>query len=429
MIENYQEAITYIHSRPKLHKLPGLDRVKQILAQLDNPQDTIDFIHVTGTNGKGSTVNYISQILSDLGLKVGRYTSPFITRFNERIAINQEPISDEQLVAILNQVLTAQQNISQTFELTEFELITVMMFTYFKSENIDVGIIEVGIGGLYDSTNVINPCVAVITSIGMDHSKLLGNTIEEIARQKAGIIKANKPVVIGELTPEAYQIMLETTMKKNSQLFTLNENFKVNQQKILPTWQQQFDFTNDRNLKINQVVLNQMGDYQIANAAIAIQAVAIFAEQKGYQLSQKDYKKSLLKATWAGRFEKVNDEPIIILDGAHNMQGITKLFETTKHLFKKRQLFILYAAMADKDIAHILPILKKQSQKLILTTVPNLPRSAKAIDYQLLDDTIEYKALWPEGLKMLLQLMDSEDVLLITGSLYFISDVRKYFKE
>lgn len=429
-VTDYQSALTYIHTRPRLHKEANLDRMQQLLAALGNPQQDQHFIHVTGTNGKGSVVNLLSCLLEATGLKVGRYTSPFITRFNERIAIDQVPIPDAQLVLITQQIEQAVlllQKKDPGFAATEFETITAMMFSYFKTQAVDIAVVEVGIGGLYDSTNVLRPELSVITSVGLDHQALLGQQLTDIARHKAGIIKAHRPVVIGKLPEEAQAVIAATATRLKSPLIQNGRDFQFSDAKNLPTWGQQLTF-NQANLQLRQLQIPLMGDYQLDNTAVAIAAYLNYLAQHHLPVDILTIKRGLKRASWPGRFEKVNDEPLIILDGAHNPEGIQQLIKTMQHQFHGRDIRILFGALGDKNLDQMLPPLKKIAQPLILTTVPDNPRAASQAQYAQIDDSIDFETDWPVALARLLADTSVDDVIIITGSLYLISAIRQYFK-
>ncbi|SPS03946.1 bifunctional folylpolyglutamate synthase/dihydrofolate synthase [Latilactobacillus sakei] len=430
LVTDYETALAYIHSRPRLHKAANLNRMTQLLAALGNPHQGQQFIHVTGTNGKGSVVNMVSSLLVELGLKVGRYTSPFITRFNERIAIDQQPIADDDLIAVtqhVQQTIETVQQADTTFEVTEFELITAIMFTYFKQQAVDIAVIEVGIGGLYDSTNVLTPLISVITSVGLDHQALLGDTLAAIATQKAGIIKAQHPVVIGKLPAEAQTVIVETAKRLASPLAISGVDFSTTAVKTLPTWGQQLNFQN-QTVTLKQLQIPLMGDYQIENAAVALETFCQYLTLTQQPLDIKTLKWGLAHVSWPGRFEKVNDEPLIILDGAHNPAGVEQLVKTAQHQFKHQDIYILFGALGDKSLAGMLPQLNQLATHLVLTTVPDNPRAATQVQYAAVDNTIPFEADWPVALTTMISELSADDVLLVTGSLYLISTIRSYFK-
>ena len=230
MIKTYDEALSFIHGRTQFKKIPTLTRMKRFLTELGNPQEGLKYIHVTGTNGKGSTVAMMRSALLESGLTVGSFTSPFITRFNERIEYNGIPISDDDLLRLVQKIAPVVKKLDDTLETggpTEFEIDTALMFCYMAEKKPDVVLLEVGIGGLYDSTNVITPVVSVITTVGWDHMKYLGDTLAKIAAQKAGIIKTGVPVVLGDLPTEAHETILADAKEKNSPVFELEKDFTV----------------------------------------------------------------------------------------------------------------------------------------------------------------------------------------------------------
>lgn len=429
-VTDYQSALAYIHSRPRLHKEANLNRIGALLDALGRPQEGQQFIHVTGTNGKGSVVKMVTCLLEATGLNVGRFTSPFITRFNERIAINQTPIPDAQLVAEVQKIeqqVSRLQAADPEFAVTEFETITAIMFDYFKQQAVDIAVIEVGIGGLYDSTNVLTPQIAVITSVGLDHQNLLGPTLGAIATHKAGIIKGQHPVVIGRLPSEAQAVITETAERLASPLAINGVDFEARLTKTLPTWGQQLIFSNQAN-RLQQLQIPLMGDYQIQNAAVALQTYLTYLAQQHLPVDILTIKRGLKQATWPGRFEKINDEPLIILDGAHNPEGIAELVKTIRHQFKGRDIRLLFGALGDKNLAQMLPPLKKVASTLLLTTVPDNPRAATPEQYAQVDSEIAIEPDWPVALTRILADISTDDVLVITGSLYLISAIRSYFK-
>ncbi|KRM22289.1 bifunctional folylpolyglutamate synthase/dihydrofolate synthase [Latilactobacillus graminis] len=429
-VTDYKTALAYIHSRPRLHKKVNLNRITQLLAALGNPQANQQFIHVTGTNGKGSVVKIVSCLIEELGLKVGRYTSPFIMRFNERIAINQVPISDTDLVIITQKIEATVALLQQSqpeFTVTEFECITAMMFLYFKQQAVDVAVIEVGIGGLYDSTNVLTPLVSVITSIGLDHQALLGQTFAEIATQKAGIIKEGHPVVVGQLPAAALAVVEDTARRLTSPLLISGRDFSTSSVKALPSWGQQLTFQNDT-VALKQLQIPLMGDYQIENTAVALQVFCCYLQLTQQTLTIRDIKRGLNRVSWPGRFEKINDEPLIVLDGAHNPEGVAQLVQTIQHHFKNRDIYLLFGALGDKNLDQMLPPLKKIATRLVLTAVPDNARAANAKQYAVVDASIPFEPEWPLALTDLLADVSADDILIVTGSLYLISTIRQYFK-
>ncbi len=432
-IKTYDDALNFIHGRFKARKIPTLARMRELLKRLGNPQDGQSYIHVTGTNGKGSTVTMIRAMLMASGYQVGTFTSPFITRFNERIALNGQPISDRDLVIYTRQVATVVDQMDAEGQTpTEFEINTAIMFLYFADRKPDVVILEVGIGGLYDSTNVIEkPDVAVIVTVGYDHMQFLGDSLTEIATIKAGIIKKHSPVVVGQLPAEAKQVIVSTAKKKQSPLFQLGQEFHA-QAKNSHQLAQKIEY---QGLSLAKTVfqLGLAGDYQVQNAGVAITTVQLWLQNHQGYLDPSNIAEGLLNAHWPGRMEIVNREPLMILDGAHNLPGVQALVQTIEHELADREVYLLVAILADKQYELMLGELASlRNVHLVLTHfAPPGPKRPTA-DLAGLKDLIRTRypmqvfPEWQLGLAAISQQVSAEDVILITGSLYFISEVRNF---
>ncbi|BDZ31383.1 folylpolyglutamate synthase/dihydrofolate synthase family protein [Lactiplantibacillus sp. WILCCON 0030] len=436
MIENYAQALAFIHGRTKFKKLPTLDRMRRFLQELGDPQLKINGIHVAGTNGKGSTVANLRELFMADGLTVGTFTSPFITRFNERISVDGEPISDADLVTLVQQVQPVVAKLDAELPTggpTEFEIITAMMFLYFATQPIDIAIIEVGLGGLYDSTNVFTPKVSAITTIGYDHMQILGDTLTAIATQKAGIIKPKVPVVVGKLPAAAQAVMVATAEKQGASLQTLGVEFKT---KLLPPqgWQERFNYDGEQE-HFKELTTPLLGDYQVDNAAVALAAYLTYHRQLQLPVNARDVRQALANTTWPGRLERLNQEPLILIDGAHNEPAVTELAATIKERFSQQTIYLIFAVLADKQHAQMIQTLAKlPNVRLLLTQFagPNPKRQATDPHELAAELPAHYDAPifkdWQSALVAATSEMSSEDVLLMTGSLYFISDVRAYFK-
>ncbi len=431
---NYDEALQYIHGRKKFKKHPDLNTIKLLLSILGNPQDKINAIHVAGTNGKGSTVSFLRNLFQASGHSVGTFTSPFIVRFNERISVNGEPISDNDLVSLVENIKPIVDELDIKMGLqapTEFEIITAMMFKYFADNPVDVVIVEVGIGGILDSTNVFMPKVSVITTIGYDHMKILGNSLSEIASQKAGIIKPKVPVVVGNLPDDALNVVEKAAQKNNSSIDVLSKTFKVTK-KYSSGWLEKFDFNNGI-LKVSDIKIKMLGDYQIHNAACALQAYLTYQILLKRHISVGDIKRGLLNTRWAGRFEELNSSPMIVIDGAHNEPAVKELTKLINNHFDDKEVYIILAVLADKQYIKMIKLLLKiKNLHLILTEFEGVG-NRKAADLeklttQLNNDSVDFIANWQLAIARTTSQMSDEDVLIITGSLYFISDVRRLFK-
>lgn len=423
---NYEEALAFVHGRPRLRKAPTLKRMRQFLTELGNPQTKIQAVHVAGTNGKGSTIAFLTSLLGQEGRQVGTFTSPFITRFNERIAVNGQPISDEAVANLVTQVRPVVEKMDQT-ELggpLEFEIVTAMMFLYFAQHPVDVVLVEVGIGGLYDSTNVFTPLVSVITNVGWDHMALLGNTLPEIAQQKAGIIKPHVPVVTGVQVPEALTVIKRVANEQHAPLMVLDDDFKLTGDPA--------DF--ERNdCHVSNIKSGLLGVYQLKNLAVAIQAAVVLSRQRGWKLSDDQIRRASLQARWPGRMEIMQQEPLVVLDGAHNLPGVQALKQSLQTYWQDRPIHILAAILDDKLFQPMIDeLLTIPNAQLTLTNFQNPLHRQVVQPAELVANEarqINYEANWRTALRQLIKQANPRDVVIITGSLYFVSEVRPLFKK
>lgn len=425
-----EEAIAWIHSRLPFGSRPGLERVEALLDLIDHPERKIEMIHVAGTNGKGSTVSYLRNMLEQVGLRVGTYTSPYIEIFNERIAINGEFISDQDLIAFVEKYQPLVQTLdadTKTNGITEFELLTALAFDYFLQKEVDVAIIEVGLGGLLDSTNVITPVLSAITTIGLDHTDILGTTMEEIAYQKAGIIKPSVPLVTGNILPQAQQVIDEVAQKAQAKIYRFNVDYQVEYQHVDPNWGEIFHFYNEQG-KIKNLRTPLLGAHQVENAGLAIELFFQYCQLKGIKVQQQWIKAGLNQTTWPARMEKISTEPLVVLDGAHNEHAMKRLVENVQREFSNRKVFILFSALETKDISGMLAALAEiPRSQLLVTTFDNPKAIHLTSDYQAIcPKKISIVSSWQFGLADLLEKMNENDLLLVTGSLYFVSEVRQF---
>lgn len=427
MFKTYEEALNWIHGRKIFGMKPGLKRMEWMLEKLGSPQEKIKAIHVAGTNGKGSTVTFLRNMLEANGKIVGTFTSPYIETFNERISVNGNPISDEEIIRLANIVYPLACELEET-ELdgpTEFEVITTMMFIYFGEGHADVVVIEVGLGGLLDSTNVVTPIVSVITTIGLDHMQILGESLVEIASQKAGIIKPNVPVVAGKIPEKALQIIQTIAENNRSPIKIFKKDYWSSKCQTLPTWGEQFTFE-DEYIYLNQIQIKMLGQHQIENAMVALEALQTYCHQTGLKLNHEATRRGLKTAFWPGRMEKISDSPMIVLDGAHNEPAIRRLIETINADFKQQEIHLIFAVLQDKAVSNMISLLDDlPNVRIILTTFDN-PRAVKTKELQsYVKSGITIKEHWQEALADVIQEMDEKDIIFITGSLYFISEVRE----
>ncbi|MGX7419431.1 bifunctional folylpolyglutamate synthase/dihydrofolate synthase [Carnobacterium gallinarum] len=429
MFNTYEEALEWIHGRLVLGMKPGLKRMEWMMAKLGHPERRFKSIHVAGTNGKGSTVTYLRSVLEEAGQVVGTFTSPYITVFNERISVNGEPISNEEILRLANLVypLVIELESTPLGGPSEFEIVNTMMFLYFGEGHADIVIVEVGLGGLVDSTNVVTPVVSVITTIGLDHMHILGHTLPEIAAQKAGIIKPGVPVVTGKIGKEALTVIQEIAEENDSSLIQLNQDYFISKWKTLPTWGEQFTFEDDF-ICLRQATISMLGEHQVENAALALEALRVYSHETGLAISHEAMLRGLKKAFWPGRMEKINDEPLIIMDGAHNEPAMRRLVDTLKQDFNQQEIYLIFASLEDKAVVEMLKLLEELPNCHLIVTSFDYPRaaSAQSIASHLSGD-YQIQEKWQHALVETLNEMDNSGVLVITGSLYFISEVRHYF--
>lgn len=427
-----EDAIAWIHSRLPFGSRPGLERVEALLEKVDHPERKVKTIHIAGTNGKGSTVTYLRCLLEEAGLTVGTFTSPYIESFNERISINGKGIPDQDLVELVEKyqlLVTELDTVEAVAGVTEFEMLTAMAFDYFWQKKVDVAIFEVGLGGLLDSTNVAVPMLTGITTIGYDHMDILGNTIEEIAAQKAGIIKQGVPVVLGNIAEKAQKVIEKTAAEKQAPTFVYGKEYEAVYQHPAAEWGEVFTFIG-KNGKLASLTTGMIGRHQIENASVALELYALYCEEENLPFREKEIRRGLKKAYWPGRMEKMSEEPLVILDGAHNTHAMERLIQNMTTEFKDYHINILFSALKTKDVHEMLEQLKKIPNAHIYLTTFEYP---KAIDLSSIgeveDEKVSIVSLWQFGLGDILEKMTSEDLLLVTGSLYFVSEVRNLLVE
>lgn len=418
---NYNEALEYIHSVSWTFCKPGLDRIKELTSKLNNPQNQLKFIHVAGTNGKGSFCSMLHSILKENGYRVGLFTSPYIVSFNERIAINGEPISDEDLAEITSQIKPIADSMQD--KPTEFELITAIGFEYFRRKKCDYVVLECGLGGRLDSTNIVeNKVLSVITGIAFDHTAILGDTIPQIAKEKAGIIKERTPVLWCGNDKEAEQVIKDEAKAKNAPFYIAERNtLNVKKQTLDGTF---FDFDIYNDLK-----LSLLGSYQIENAINVLNAVKIL-NTLGINISNESVKNGLEKAKWHARFEIISRTPLTIFDGGHNPQGVCEAVKSIKHYFGNEKLYIVTGIMADKDYNFIADKISEIANKVFCLT-PDNPRALDAKDYANVFNSLGTNAEYFDSVEKAVQTAIKEAIknkksILCLGSLYMYSEIVKY---
>lgn len=410
---NYTETLHFIHSFKGNGRRPKLERMRWLLDQAGNPQMHYPTIHIVGTNGKGSTTSYLQHILSKAGYQVGTFTSPYITRFNERISINGTEIPDKDLIAIVEkaQVFLSDLEHNTDFDRpTEFELVTLLMFLYFDLKQVDIGIIEAGIGGRLDSTNVLSPELVICTSIGFDHTETLGNSLAEIAEHKAGVMQKNTPTLLGRVPEEVEQLFRQKSHELKAPLAVIDREIQLihasNQalQVSYGKWQSP------------KLKLSMLGQHQENNAGLAVTAAHLLT-QIFPKITDKSIQEGIQETHWPGRSEWIGNN--IYLDGAHNPQGIASLKQVLKDNFANRKVHILFAGLRRKPLADLLEELKAYD---ITVTSFDFFEALPLDDYpQHFKQATDYKDWLIQA-----DSASPDDLFVITGSLYFISEVRNY---
>jgi dihydrofolate synthase / folylpolyglutamate synthase len=426
MFQTYEEALTWIHARLRLGIKPGLSRMEWMMERLNHPERNIKTIHIGGTNGKGSTVTFLRCILEEAGYTVGTFTSPYFEQFNERISINGKPISDEEMLESANAILPLALELEET-ELggpSEFEVITAMALYYYAKLNpVDVAIFEVGLGGRFDSTNIIHPLLSVITSIGLDHTNILGDTYEKIATEKAGIIKSGTPIITAVKQPESIEVIIDKAKQMKAPLYQLGKEFNTSDHQTLIRGEE-YAFTSSFQ-EFPDIKISMLGQHQIANSSLAIMAAQLLKQFNSFMIDEKHIRQGLERAYWPGRLELISQQPLVLIDGAHNDEGIDALVKELKERYHDKKINIIFTALADKSLDKMIAKLDAFADSIIFTEF-DYPRASKAwnlfeISRSQNKDVCED---WQEAIQKKLPTIKENDVLIITGSLYFLSEVK-----
>ncbi|WP_105118206.1 bifunctional folylpolyglutamate synthase/dihydrofolate synthase [Streptococcus suis] len=389
-----------------------MEKIEYALELLGSPQFAVPVIHVAGTNGKGSTIAFLRQLFQAHGLRVGSFVSPHMVSVHDRICIDSQPISDHDFQHYLQKVYDLEQEVAARYEpFRYFEVMVLIMFLYFKDQQPDLALVEVGIGGLLDTTNVVAPTLSLITSIGMDHQDLLGSTLGEIAEQKAGIIKENVPVVLGPLSSETTVICRRIALEKQAPVYQFGQEFtyKAGQ------------FSN-ADLELSELVLGLAGQHQEENAAVALQTFLLYMARIQQAIFPQVIKNALAQTSWAGRLELVVQKPKIYLDGAHNVPAIERLIDFIQE--QDEPVTILFSALRRKDFQEMLGLLEEK--------LPHTPLVLTSFAYDgALSEENRQGREYVENYQQFIEDWQSagQGILIITGSLYFISEVRQIFKK
>ncbi|NLM44245.1 MAG: bifunctional folylpolyglutamate synthase/dihydrofolate synthase [Clostridiales bacterium] len=422
---NYQEVLEYIEHNLRGGCNPGLNRIQNLLELLGNPHKDIKAVHIAGTNGKGSTTAMLSSILREAGYKVGTYISPHLITITERYLINGIRIDEETFAKYFSIIKNAiEQMKTDGLEIpTEFEALTALAFLYFKDMNIDIGVIEVGLGGRYDATNVLNSIMSIITSISHDHMNVLGESIEKISYEKAGIIKRDQITILyPQRYKEAEEVIEKVCKEKNSICVKVSEENVV--QKGFGLEGQKIDYLFNGKIYKN-IMLPLLGDHQLLNAAVAISA-AVKLNELGFTLSEDSIRKGIGKVVWPGRLSIISKEPFIVIDGAHNKDGVYALSKAVKKYFKDKDIVILMGMLKDKDHKESISILGPMAKQIVITE-PNSERalSAEELAEEAREFCQEVYAMpnISEALEKALNIAGNHSIILICGSLYLIGEI------
>ena len=427
-IQNNQWIANYRTDQPHF----GLERMVELLALRGNPHLKLKVIHIGGTNGKGSTIAFLKNMLEKMGLRVGVFSSPYLIHYTDQISINGESIPEARLEALMAdyQSLLEGESATNLQGTTEFEIITAIAYDYFASEQVDVAIMEVGMGGLLDSTNVCQPILTGITTIGLDHVALLGDTLEAIAEQKAGIIKQGTPLVTGHIVPEALTVIDSIAEAKNAPRLAYGSDYQVRHQESVVAGEV-FDYTSV--VRQGRFQTGLLGLYQIENAGMAIALLDNFCQEDGRELASDHLLAQALEETsWPGRLEIVSRDPLMILDGAHNPHAIKALLTTLQERFADYRKEILFTCIKTKALEDMLDLLGAMPDtELTLTHFDD----SRATDESVLEEAAKSRNLSYQGWQDFLEqkLTDKKEekktVRIVTGSLYFLSQVRAYLME
>lgn len=427
MFTTYKEALNWIHGRLRFGIKPGLKRMEWMMKRLGSSGSNLKAIHIGGTNGKGSTVTFLRSILEAGGYSVGTFTSPYIEQFNERISVNGQPIGDQEIIKLVNVIRPLADELEAT-ELggpTEFEVITAMSFYYFAELNpVDFVLFEVGLGGRLDSTNIIKPIASVITNIGLDHTNILGNSHEEIAFEKAGIIKAGTPVFTAVQQNGALRVIEEQAKQKKAPIYRLNHEFFIDFHQSQPKGE---IFSIKSDFRLEKLEILMIGKHQTENAALAVVTAQFLHKLGDISVSEQSIREGLRLAYWPGRFEILSESPHVIIDGAHNDEGISKLVAELLNRFPHQSIHVVFAALKDKKLENMISRLDQLADKISFVSF-DFPRAAAAKDLHEVSTSENKQAVddWKSFFYQEIPALNENELLVVTGSLYFISEVKPY---
>jgi len=437
---NYSQAEEYLNSFVNYEQIPGISyaqpgyslrHVEELLNRMGNPQLAARTIHIAGTKGKGSVATMIAQVLSDSGYKTGLYTSPHLHTLRERISVDGSLISEADFAAAMAEVKPFIESMKQDTsfrQLTYFEALTALAFAYFKKKRVDFQVLEVGLGGRLDATNVTRPVVCIITPISLDHTQILGNSLEEIAREKAGIIKSGCWVVISPQPGEAASVISDICREKEAKVVQVGK--EITWHKIGGDFHHQSLVIEGRTNKY-QVGIPLLGDFQLENAAAAVAALEILASMD-FAISAANIAQGLARLKWPGRFHILQEHPTVLVDGAHNVASMKGLVRNIKAYFAHRRIFLVFGTSCDKDIPGIVNELVSLSPQVIITRTAHsraAPLSTLAAEFTKRGIELETKETVAEAISRALSLAERMDIICVTGSLFVVAEALDYFSK
>lgn len=423
MFDTYQEAEAFLQNRGKLGIKPGLQRVNRLLNESGHPEKKVKGIHIAGTNGKGSTVQFLKDALIKNDYRVGSFTSPSMHGLRGHIMLQHNPISEATFTMILNRMLPIIEKMDEDgMAPTSFEIITVLAFHYFE-DRVDIALVEAGMGGREDTTNCFMPILSIITNIALDHTAFLGDTFAEIAAHKAGIIKHKVPVVAGELPPSAKEVIEAEAKEKSAPLYCLYRDFWYER---MPIAHKSHRFLFETDKLRTEIKLQMVGEHQEKNASLAVMAMFLLQDM-GFMLDMQKSIQGISSSVAVGRFETVHENPDIIVDSAHNPAGIRAFLSTVAENYPNQRKTLIFAGFRDKDLHHMLHDCLMVFDEIILTSFDH-PRAATAetIKNMFPGESLSVEADYRLLLNRILQEKDSKKVYCIAGSFHFIADVRDY---
>jgi dihydrofolate synthase/folylpolyglutamate synthase len=435
---NYSQAEEYLNSFVNYEQIPGISyaqpgyslrHVEELLNRMGNPQLAARTIHIAGTKGKGSVAVMIAQVLSDSGYKTGLYTSPHLHTLRERISVDGSLISEAEFAAAMAEIkpfIESMKQDSAFMQLTYFEALTALAFAYFKKRQLEFQVLEVGLGGRLDATNVARPVVCIITPISLDHTQILGNSLEEIAREKAGIIKSGCWVVLSPQPEEAASVITDICREEEAKVVQVGKDV---------TWHKIGGDLHHQSLAIEgrrnnyQVSIPLLGDFQLENAAAAIAALEILTSE-GFSISDADIAQGLARVKWPGRFQILQQHPTVLVDGAHNVTSMRGLVSNIKAYFSYKRIFLVFGTSCDKDIPGIVNELVPLSPQVIVTRTAHsraAPLSTLVAEFTKRGIEPETRETVSEAISRSLSLADRTDVICVTGSLFVVAEALAYF--